>query len=65
MQRSEKTLNVTNVGGALGASMSPLYAACAQHRIDASVDLVLVEFAVNDPYPRSRMPPNSCVTVPV
>jgi hypothetical protein len=39
---------VTNLGGGIGAIMSPPYAACASKMTSPLSDVVFVEFAVND-----------------
>jgi hypothetical protein len=39
---------VTDVGGPMGACMSPIYAACTSKLVKPTVDLVFVEFVMND-----------------
>jgi hypothetical protein len=45
---------VINVGGAIGATMSPVYAACARHIVNTTADLIFVDFAVNDLFKPAR-----------
>lgn len=41
---------ITNGGGAIGAIMSPMYAACTSQIVKPASDLVFVEFVQNDLY---------------
>ena len=41
---------IVNGGGAVGAVMSPMYAACTSQMVRPSSDLVFVEFVQNDLY---------------
>jgi hypothetical protein len=52
--RSRDAPKVVNVGGAIGATMSPVYAACARHIVNTTADLIFVDFAVNDLYKSAR-----------